>query len=534
MLGSSIADGLVIAIDVGTSGLKACLFSSSGRCVARSKRDWRSLLQLGSDHDHSQLVFDPSTLWPIVVETVGEAMEMAAQGMNTVPRIAAVCTTSQRQGIVMLDQNGTDFLGIPNVDSRARHLAAILGDQLGERIYQVSGRWPGAVHPLCKLLWLKANYPDVFARIHKVLSLADWVAYKLTAQLATHPSLACETGLFDVARGRWSDELLGYADIRRDLFPDPVWSTQVVGYLAPAFSMIPSSLAAQARTNSIPVFIGGADTQCGVLGAGAHRELSIAVVAGTSAPVQQITGEPVLDPGYRTITNAFLIPDMWVLESNAMMTGLSWAWIHDLIKQLVVLLPGYDGSLSDNGLFQLMESAVSQASPGSNGIQSVLGTGIMDSRRGSISSMSGVLAPWSAISAGVVGPCELMRSVIEASGYAIRANVDQLEDVIGADSQQPELFIGGGSIRSSAWTRIVADIIGRRVAVAQDPDITALGSAMCSFVALGACDSLAQAARTMCRSESLTADPAMHRRYDKPFEAWKSTLRDVRALACSQ
>ena len=252
MLGSSIADGLVIAIDVGTSGLKACLFSSSGRCVARSKRDWRSLLQLGSDHDHSQLVFDPSTLWPIVVETVGEAMEMAAQGMNTVPRIAAVCTTSQRQGIVMLDQNGTDFLGIPNVDSRARHLAAILGDQLGEKIYRVSGRWPGAVHPLCKLLWLKANYPDVFARIHKVLSLADWVAYKLTAQLATHPSLACETGLFDVARGRWSDELLGYADIGRDLFPDPVWSTQVVGYLAPAFSMIPSSLAAQAGLTVSP------------------------------------------------------------------------------------------------------------------------------------------------------------------------------------------------------------------------------------------------------------------------------------------
>lgn len=532
MSGSSIADGLVIAIDVGTSGLKACLFNSSGKCVAQSKRDWRSLLQLGSDYDQSQLVFDPCTLWPAVVETVEEAMAIAANGMNKAPRIEAVCTTSQRQGIVMLDQSGTDFLGIPNVDSRARRLAATLGDQFGEKVYQISGRWPGAVHPVCKLVWLKENSADTFARLHKVLSLADWVAYKLTGQLATHPSLACETGLFDVAQGKWSEELCGYAGIRSDLFPDPVWSTQVIGHVAPAFSALPPALQAQAGNCDIPVFIAGADTQCGVLGAGAYRDLSIAVVAGTSAPVQKITHEPVFDPGYRTITNAFLIPDMWVLESNAMMTGLSWAWIHDVIKQLALFLPGCNGSLSDDTLFQLMDLAVSGVSPGSNGIKSVLGTGIMDSRRGSISPMSGILVPWSGISSGTAGPCELMRSVLEACGYAIRANIDQLEEVTGADCKHSDLFIGGGSIRSSVWTRTVVDIIGRPAAVAQDPDITALGSAMCSFVALGAFDSLAHAADTMCRSEIVAADPSMHCRYDEPFGAWKSALKGVHTLVC--
>src|SRR5204863_8650144 len=103
-------------------------------------------------------------------------------------------------------------------------------------------------------------------------------------------------------------------------------------------SLIPQLIAdgaiAGGTTNGpfsgIPVVHAGADTQCALVGMGALGPRETGVPAGWSAPLQFVTDRPVFDSAKRTWTGLHVVPDRWVIESNAGETGRAWQWICDL------------------------------------------------------------------------------------------------------------------------------------------------------------------------------------------------------------
>ncbi len=86
-----------------------------------------------------------------------------------------------------------------------------------------------------------------------------------------------------------------------------------------------------------PVFTGGADTQCALLGAGAVEAGDVAAILGTTTPMQAVVGEPLLDPAGNLWAGCHVVPDRWVIESNAGSTGDAYLWLLDL------LVPGWRG-----------------------------------------------------------------------------------------------------------------------------------------------------------------------------------------------
>ncbi len=535
-----------MVIDLGTSQIKVSVFNAEGQVLGAAQLAW----QASATGDGSQpvvpgwLEFKPSELWQWIVLCVKRALDAALTitGRPAVREIRAIAVTSQRQGIVLLDQQRREICGIPNIDSRAREIATGLGTERGEEIYWIAGRWPGTVHPVSKLLWLQRHAASLFGQVGTVLSLADWVVFKLTGKTVTDPTLACETCLFDVETVRWSERLCSELGLNPSIFPEVAGTGKAVGCLSRhspgavelrecGFEL---SETRESQESSVMVVLGGADTQCGVLGSGVVRPGSFSIVAGTSAPVQTVTSQPVFDARFRTITNAFLLPGRWVLESNAMMTGFSWAWLAGLLEEALALYPEFRETAGKNPDFrpyEVLETLAKRAPLGAEGVLTVLGVGVMNSRRGSIPLQSGILMPWSGVSTRRIGLAEIARSVLEASCFAIRANVEQLKEICSTTAQVTDSFgcsgkirVGGGSARSTLWTRTLADVIGEPLQVSENHDITGLGCAMSGFVALGVYRNFEEAAARMCRVRIQESDSEAHSIYEPIYVRWLNYL----------
>ena len=91
-----------------------------------------------------------------------------------------------------------------------------------------------------------------------------------------------------------------------------------------------------------------------------------------------------------------------------------------------------------------------------------------------------------------LGRPQIIRSGLEALAYAIRSNLEQAERLAGAGSDR--VAIGGSLTRSSTLVGILADVLGREVMIAPQPNVSALGAFLCARTGLGDFGSIAEAA----------------------------------------
>ncbi len=287
-----------------------------------------------------------------------------------------------------------------------------------------------------------------------------------------------------------------------------------LGWLAPS---VAEELGLGAGT---PVAVGGADTQCGLLAAGAVAPGALGVIAGTSAPVLQVQAKPVLDPSARLWTVHHLVPGLHALESNAGGMGEALEWIAGL------LFP----DVAHPVLHLLAEAATSP--PGAAGTLSSLGAEVMDGRR--ISLPIGHLTASPLLTVGdPTRRRHVARAILEGMAYALRANVEQIEAVTGRRS--PTLRLAGGMARSPLFAEIASDVLGRPVEVVAVTETSALGAAICAGVGAGVFRDLAQGAEALARI-ARTCEPSSTRSslYAELYAGWDAlraarTDSDIRA-----
>ncbi len=115
--------------------------------------------------------------------------------------------------MVFLDEAGAEVYAGPNTDLRAVFDGASIDDQLGDRVYSTTGHLPSFLFAPAKARWLREHRPDDFSRITSTVTLADWLALKLTGRLASEPALAGEAGLLDISSRTWCSALLSELDM---------------------------------------------------------------------------------------------------------------------------------------------------------------------------------------------------------------------------------------------------------------------------------------------------------------------------------
>jgi len=449
---------------------------------------------------------DPDCCWRLAAEAVREAMQRA----KAQPRdVLGLAVTGMRHGLVLLDSDGRELFAVSRNDARAVAESLELANAHGDLIYQRTGRWPLPISTAARLRWLAAHLPDLYGRAAVALSLSDWLAFRLCGQLATEPTLAGESLVFDLKTRDWAWDLIEELELPRRLFPAVREAGGLLGSLSVA------AAAALGLEPGIPVAVGGADTQCGLLGAGVIEPGGLAAVAGTTTSVQQVIERPLLDPAGRLWTGHHLIPGRWVLESNAGAAGQALDWLAEVLY-----------SQGPHPVAILLAEAESSA-PGAGGLLSSFGAQIMDARNMGLPMGCLTLSQLLGDSAATRRRC-LARAVLEGQIYALRANLDQLAAVAGAT---PELHLLGGVSESALWNQLVSDVLGMPIVTPRTPQATALGAVICAGVAAGVFRDLREGvARLASASRRYLPDRERTRAYEELYRDWMR-LRETRAAS---
>lgn len=471
---------LAAVLDVGTSQLKAALVGEDGRFAGSCTETWGYDALPGVP---GGLRFSPEKL----LQALGRLMSRLGEQCGGLSRVCAVIVSAQRLGGVLLDRDGGVLEGIPNIDRRAAALCRPLSGAEYEEYYRVCGRWPGAQHMLGRMRWFAAQPGG--APVGKILSISDYLTWKLCGELAGDPTTACETACLDIRTGDWSQEILEREGLDRQLFPA----------LVPPGTVLGRTRGPEARAlglpEGIPVCAGAGDTQLGLLGAGALSPGQQAVVAGSSAPVNQVLSGPRTDPACRTVTNPYLTPGLWVMEANAMLTGLSFAWARDLL---------FEGGEAEG--YRRLEALARKglAESGEGQLFVFAGASLANSRGGGLYSTGQIRFAMSDWNAGRVSRAAFAFSVFEGAALAILANRALLAQA-GGEAAKDDFLMGGGETRLALLLELLQSAGRGTLRLVEGADLTCLGAAVLALAAVGVHPDLGAACAAMVRAAPVPA-----------------------------
>ncbi len=310
----------VMAIDAGTSRVRCIVIDLEGNVLSCCGREWN--YHTPGETGSFGREFAPDLFWNIICDTIKETLHSAAVSPET---IVGVSTTSQRQGTVFLDKDGRELYAGPNIDLRALTEGLLLDGQFGAELYAITGHTPSFLFAPAKLRWFQVNRPKIYAQIASVLTISDWITYRLSGERVSEVCGACEMGLVDLRHRQWSYRLRELLSLPVDIYPP----------LVPAGSRVGKITGRAAAETGIragtPVVQGAPDTHCGLVGMGIKDKGQAAAVLGWSAPVQLVTEEPVIDSEKRVWTGCHPLPERWVLESSAGEAGNAYYWLKEMM-----------------------------------------------------------------------------------------------------------------------------------------------------------------------------------------------------------
>lgn len=503
----AVLDPVFAALDYGTGGGKCALFDARGRCLAVAREPWTFNVEPAGDASPApSYSFDAEAFWRAIARCARRALAAAAVPATVVRGVA---TTAQRLGTVFLDAAGREVYAGPNMDGRGFSGALEIMEKLGlERTVAISGHWPPFVSSLARYLVYRAS--PGHAAVSSILTLSDWLAWRLTGEAFSEPSNACETLFLDVASRRWSREVLDLFEVDEGWLPRLVEPGTRIGTVN-AVAAEQTGFAA-----GTPVYAGGGDTQCALLGSGVVESDQAAAVLGTTTPVMAVTGKPEFDENGRLWTGCHVLAHRWTVESNAGDTGIAYQWLTDTLG-----LPGEAG-------LGRAEEEIAALPPEPQAAWAFVGPQIFDLMSFNPSQALGLLFRMPTFTerprrAG------LLRAMQESIAFAVRANLEQIEALRGRPVET--LTLSGGMTRSPTLLGSFARILRRPLRVSAEPDATALGAAVLAATGHGVHASVAEAAAAMVRQAPLEPDERLSEAYDAHYGRWRELYDRLRATS---
>ena len=200
-----------LAIDAGTTSLKAALFDAQGRMLALDRQEYLLLTPAPN-----VVELDPQVYWQALVRAVRSVL---AQSRVAGQEVATLCISSQGETFIPVDLQGIPLSrAIVWLDNRASEEAKLIAERFGiDNIFYRTGQPEVApTWPACKILWMRSNTPDVFQRTAKFLWLEDYLLYRLTGQFATSTAQQTSSLLLNIQAQDWWPEMMAYVGLTSD------------------------------------------------------------------------------------------------------------------------------------------------------------------------------------------------------------------------------------------------------------------------------------------------------------------------------
>ena len=342
---------------------------------------------------------------------------------------------------------------------------------------------------LTKLLWVRQNEPQNWARVAHVMLPKDYVRFRLTGERAIDMADASGTLLLDVANRRWSKEVLSKSAMDVALLPSLHESPEVCGKISPA------GAEATGLNAGTPVVAGAGDQAAGAIGMGIARAGAVSATIGTSGVVFAATDRPALDPQGRLHTFCHAIPGRWHVMGVTQAAGLSLRWLRDRIGvQRGVLQNAKEVNAKETAIrdpYDILADEASRAPAGSQGafwVPYLMGERTPHLDPNARAALIGLTASHTR--------GHIIRAVMEGVAYSLKDTF-----TIFAEMKIPvtSIRLGGGGARSPLWRQIQADVYAHEVEIVAAEEGAAYGAAILAGVGAGAWNSVDEACDKVVR-----------------------------------
>ncbi len=442
----------IIGVDIGTSGTKTVLFDEYGRIVRSAYAEYPI-----SQPQNGYAEQDPEDWSRAAIKTIDEVI-------GDEP-ISSIGLSGQMHGLVMLDsENRVIRPSIIWCDQRTepqcRELDALFGR---DKLIEVTANPPLTGFTASKILWVKENEPENFAKCKHILLPKDYVRFVLTGEFATDLSDASGMQLLDVPKRKWAYELAEKVGVSRDMLPRLCESTEITGYY-----------------KGIPVAAGGGDNACAAVGSGTVASGRAFTTIGTSGVVYAHTDLPIIDPRGRIHTFCSAVPGAWHVMGVTQAAGLSLGWFRKNFapelsyRELDALCE--EIPIGADGLFYLpylMGERTPHLDPNVRG--AFLGISAMHTR------------------------AHFVRAVMEGVTYSLRDCLEVFSE-LGLD---PDTMAAvGGGAKSPLWQQLLADVFDTEIMSLDISEGAALGAAILGGVGAGVFESVGAACDVLVHSKA--------------------------------
>ncbi|ANF97774.1 FGGY-family carbohydrate kinase [Paenibacillus bovis] len=467
-----------LVFDIGTGNARVAVTDIHGQILAIERAD----IAYQRDPLYPDACsFVPEILWEQIIGLTRTVLSAVTDA-----RIAGITSTSQRQGIVLIDGQGQPYLGLPNIDNRGREWEAAAGDH--QRIYQQTGRTPSALFSGMKLVGLRERRRAQYDVMSRFTSISDWVTYQLSGILVYEPSQASETLLYDVAQADWSLDMCSNFGIDLSTLPPLVPSGTVLGTLT-------EEIAVQLGLSStVPVIVGGGDTQLAMASTGA-KPGDMVIVSGTTTPIAKVTADYISDPNSVAWINAHTWPGQWLVETNPGITGLNYQRLKSIFYP--------------NESYAVMEQEIGEL--GDSECVSALGAYLSSEKNARVQGGFLFDAPIS----DQLSRAHFVRAALYEIAFSVKVNFEQLMQVTPLDN--PVIRACGGGLQSRLLAQTLANLLGREIRIAKGYEQASVAGAvaLCN-TALGYTADADEYSFTSFRPEYNTA-------LEQDYQQWRQT-----------
>lgn len=482
---------IIGGLDVGTTGCKLTAYDDKGNYIYNSYKEYE-VSRRGGEHE-----IDASVIFDAVCDVIHDTVDKY--------ELSAIGVTTFGETFTILDEN--DNVLLPSMlytDPRGELECAELCNALGEeKLTYITGVKPHQMYSLPKIMWIKKNRPEVFAKAKRVLLMEDYIVYMLCGSATIDYSLAARTMALDIRNKCWSKDVLEAAGIDMKLLSTPVSTGSLAGDMKPD---IAQKLGVK---NTVRIVNGAHDQVAAAVGSGVFDVGEAVDGTGTVECVTPVfdkipENEQLYNEGYSVVPYVF--DGTYVCYALSFTGGAVIKWFRD--------------NLAAGKSYAELDASVGNEPTGLLVLPHFAGAANPYMDNSSKAAVLGLTLEHTS--------ADIYKALMEGVTYEIMTNIEHLE---GFGINLKKLIATGGGASSPVWLQIKADILNRPVTALLAKEAGACGTCMMTAVAIGLYDNLYDAKEIFVKEkETFAPNPTNADKYKKYYGAYKDIYSAVRPI----
>ncbi len=486
---------VILGIDIGTSGTKVLAMDTSCHVVSSNVTEY----PLYTPHP-GWTQQEPADWW----QAVCEGLKTLTATLPADCRIVGVGLSGQMHGMVALDKD--HHVVRPAIlwnDQRTAPQCAEIIELAGglEALTGYTNNNMLTGFTAGKILWMKENEPENYARTVKIINPKDYIGYLLTDTIFTDVSDASGTGLFDVASKCFSRPLIERCGLSYDLFATPYESSEIIGHVTETASSLTGIPA------GTPVCAGGGDAVLSTIAMGAGDDNTVAVMVGTSGVVSLHSPSFVPNTDGAIQFSRACVEGLYHVMGVTLAAAGSYKWY---------------GENFGNSDYKAMDKAAETAPAGANGVI------FLPYLYGERCPVNDPKAKGCFVGITATNTmADFNRAVLEGVAFSLR----QVYEKIAAGKTYTRMNIAGGGSKSPLWRQIFADVFNMDVVTLDGAgEGSGFGATVVAAVGCGLIESTAQASAMLSVKSITKPNPENIDAYEKAYQKYLTLYERLKGV----